>query len=55
MERLRREYPDVPASSWQKRCGKGYIDDMGLSRLVELHWYEAPEIGRIEMKVKRFL
>ena len=28
-------------------AGKGWIEDMGLKRRVELHWYQCKKIGRI--------
>lgn len=38
---------------WQKVKGFGYIyDEYGEERKVELHWYENPECGKVEMKIK---
>ena len=38
---------------WQKVKGFGYVyDDYGEKRKVELHWYENPECGKVEMKIK---
>lgn len=51
--RLSREYGQ-PSESWKKVRGDGYVDFEGESRHCELHWYEAPGTGRIEMKVKRW-
>lgn len=42
------------ASDWGKVRGDGYVEVDGIPRHCELHWYEAPQIGRVEMKVKRW-
>lgn len=42
------------ASEWRKERGTGYVDDLGMSRKCELHWYEEDSVGRVKMKVKRF-
>lgn len=55
MESLREQYPDVKPSEWAKMAGKGWIEDMGLKRRVELHWYQCEKVGRVRMKVKRYL
>lgn len=39
---------------WLKKRGNGYVDDLGMSRPCELHWYEERSVGRVEMKVKKF-
>lgn len=41
-------------SEWRKERGTGYVDDLGMSRKCELHWYEEDSVGRVKMKVKRF-
>lgn len=41
-------------SEWKKVRGTGYVDDLGMSRKCELHWYEEESVGRVKMKVKRF-
>jgi hypothetical protein len=41
---------------WRKREGIAQVQlDDGSFHRVELHWYEAHGIGRVEMKIKRFL
>ena len=36
--------------------GAGHVElANGAKRWVELHWYEAHGIGRVEMKIKRYL
>lgn len=46
---------NVPAVEWKKSRGDGYvIDEQGIVRHAELHWYESKEAGRVEMKVKRY-
>lgn len=38
---------------WTKEKGFGYIEDeFGEVRQVELHWYQEPNIGKVEMKLK---
>lgn len=39
---------------WTKQRGTGYVDDLGMSRPCELHWYEEESVGRVKMKVKRY-
>jgi len=44
------------AARWRKRKGIARIRlDDGTVRQAELHWYEAPGVGRRELKIKRFL
>lgn len=41
------------ALEWTKEKGFGYIEDeYGEIHRVELHWYQAPGVGRVEMKLK---
>ena len=41
------------AVQWIKEKGYGYIEDeYGDVRPVELHWYQEPTAGRVEMKLK---
>lgn len=38
---------------WTKEKGFGYIlDEYGEEHKVELHWYQNPETGKVEMKMK---
>ena len=38
---------------WTKEKGFGYVDDeYGETHKVELHWYQEPSIGKVEMKIK---
>lgn len=55
LDSLKQEYPEIPAEEWKKMAGKGWIDDLGISRRVELHWYECDRIRYARMKVKKFL
>lgn len=41
-------------SEWRKERGTGYVDDLGMSRKCEPHWYEEDSVGRVKMKVKKF-
>ena len=51
--RLRKRYG---ASRWRKLKGTGTVRlTGGQSRRAELHWYEAHGVGRVRMKIKRFL
>ena len=53
LPRLRRIFG---AGRWRKRKGLAQVrlDDDQVFR-AEVHWYEAHGIGRVEMKIKRFL
>lgn len=51
--RLRRQYG---SGRWRKLKGVALVRLSGGSiRHAELHWYEAHGIGRVKMKIKRFL
>ncbi len=53
LPRLRRAYG---AGRWRKRKGVARVrlEDGSIFR-AEVHWYEAHGVGRVEMKIKRFL
>lgn len=51
---LTERHPGSKVNGWVKVRGNGYVDDLGMSRPCELHWYEEESIGRVDMKVKRF-
>ena len=41
------------AVKWTKEKGFGYVEDeYGDARQVELHWYQEPSVGKVEMKIK---
>ena len=41
---------------WRKRRGVANVRlSDGTIRLAEVHWYEAHGIGRVRMKIKRYL
>ena len=51
--RLRRRYGQ---GRWRKLKGVAVVRIPGGStRQAELHWYQAHGIGRVDMKIKRFL
>ena len=53
LPRLRRVYG---AGRWRKRKGVAQVRlEDGSAFLAEVHWYEAHGIGRVEVKIKRFL
>jgi hypothetical protein len=53
LPRLRRIYGP---GRWRKRKGKARVRlAEGTVAEAEVHWYEAHDIGRKEMKIKRFL
>ena len=38
---------------WTKEKGFGLVEDeYGELRRVELHWYQEPDVGKVEMKIK---
>ena len=55
-----RELPQLRArfghGRWRKRKGVAnvHLSD-GTIRLAEVHWYEAHGIGKVRMKIKRYL
>ena len=55
-----RELPQLRArfghGRWRKRKGVANIRlSDGTIRLAEVHWYEAHGIGKVRMKIKRYL
>ncbi len=55
-----RELPQLQArfgrGRWRKRKGIANVRlSDGTIRLAELHWYEAHGIGKVRMKIKRYL
>jgi len=51
--RLRRTFGP---GRWRKLKGRAQVRLMnGMTRLAEVHWYEAHGIGRKKIKIKRFL
>lgn len=44
------------AGRWKKKKGIATIQhDDGYTRLAEIHWYEAHGIGKVKLKIKRWL
>ena len=53
LAQLRRQYG---GARWRKRKGFAFVRvSGGRLRRVEVHWYEAHGVGRVRMKIKRFL
>jgi len=55
-----RELPELRArfgrGRWRKRKGVANVRLAdGTIRLAEVHWYEAHGIGKVRMKIKRYL
>ena len=55
-----RELPQLRArfghGRWRKRKGVANVRlSDGTIRLAEVHWYEAHGIGKVRMKIKRYL
>lgn len=55
-----RELPQLRArfghGRWRKRKGVATVRLAdGTSRLAEIHWYEAHGIGKVRIKIKRYL
>lgn len=40
---------------WQKKRGTAFVDDLGISRKCEIHWYEEESVGAVEHKLKKIL
>ena len=41
--------------NWIKRKGTATVDIDGIAGRAEVHWYECHGIGKVKMKVKRWL
>ena len=55
IERLVKEYPNSKAEHWQKVKGRAELEWNGEQIKAEVHWYEEPNIGRVEPKSKKEL
>ena len=55
IERLVKEYPNSKAELWQKIKGRAELEWNGEQIKAEVHWYEEPNIGRVEGKSKKEL
>lgn len=55
IERLVKEYPNSKAELWQKVKGLGELEWNSEHIKAEIHWYEEPSIGRVEVKFKKEL
>lgn len=42
-------------AEWQHCKGRGTIDYHGEDREAEIHWFQAPKVGKHEFKVKKWL
>lgn len=55
ISRLMREYETKNENLWQKVVGIAILDDNSKNgKKVEVHWYQHPEVGKVEFKVKRW-
>ncbi|TVQ93584.1 MAG: hypothetical protein EA400_02265 [Chromatiaceae bacterium] len=53
LHRLRQQYGP---GRWRKKKGIALVEtEDGANQLAEIHWYEAHGIGKVKMKVKRWL
>lgn len=44
------------AGRWKKKIGLATVQrDDGSTRLAEIHWYEAHGVGKVKLKIKRWL
>ena len=55
IERLVDKYPNSKAELWQKVKGRAELEWNGEQIKAEIHWYEEPNIGRVEAKSKKEL
>lgn len=55
LDSLKDEFPNIPRGEWTKYAGQGFVDDLGLSRRAELHWYAAEGAGRVRMRLIKYL
>lgn len=55
ISRLMRDYGTKNENLWQKVVGIAILDDNSKNgKKVEVHWYQHPEVGKVEFKVKRW-
>lgn len=52
INRLVKENPGTKPTDWRKMTG---IAEMSNGKKAEVHWYQAPNVGKIEFKVKRWV
>lgn len=52
IRRLTTQYKTKNEKMWQKITGIATLEN---DRVAELHWYQHPEVGKVEFKVKRFI
>ena len=52
IRRLTTQYKTKNEKLWQKITGIATLEN---DRVAELHWYQHPEVGKVEFKVKRFI
>jgi hypothetical protein len=52
INRLVKENPGTKPTDWKKMTG---IAEMSNGKKAEVHWYQAPNVGKIEFKVKRWV
>ena len=45
---------DTKIADWHKVRGTAVITDGKTDRIVEVHWYQCKDIGKVEFKVKRW-
>ena len=53
VERLVAQYKGSKAEDWQKVKGIAELEQDGEQFKGEIHWYEEPNIGRVEVKYKK--
>lgn len=53
IERLVKNYPNTKAENWQKVKGHAELDLDGKTFKAEIHWYEEPNVGKVEIKFKK--
>ena len=53
IERLVRQYPNTKEQNWQKVKGHAELNLNGETFKAEIHWYEEPSIGKVEIKYKK--
>jgi len=53
LSRLRQQYG---RGNWRKKKGVAMIEiERGETAMAEIHWYEAHGIGKVKLKIKRWL
>ncbi len=55
IDNLMSEFPNTNARKWSKRKGEGIVNFNNKNKKSEIHWYQNPSVGKVKLKVKRWI